>query len=713
MRPKPYRLPPPSQEQQAIVDVVRQKSANLKIHACAGSGKTTTVLHIAMDNPGLSILLLTYNAKLRLETKERLHSLLLTNLEVHTFHSFAVRYGSEEACRDHGMIQYLRRPDALKDAPAYDIVITDEMQDMNPLYFRLVVFCLYRSSRRSGRLPRLIALGDPCQSVYGFNRADPRFLSMAQRIFPSDLPWRSMHLQTTYRLTHPMARFVEACAPGIPPIHAVRDGLPVKYRIVDSFDRMILEELRSWIDGGCYRPDELFVLAPSLRTARSPVRGLANGLTRLGVPIYVPTSDEERLDADVIRNKIVFSTFHQVKGLERRIVVVYNFDASYLRYYDRPAPDDPPMKDLLPNALYVAITRATDLLMVIHDAREEFLPCVDAAQIPQVTDFRAIHPHCPRRFEAHRQDSSMKDLAVTDLVRHVPIDVLAECFPRLSARTIRLAGMAGDTDRLRIPIKVRQGLSDVYENVSEITGTCIPCLFEWNLTHRITMIDHLKGETMKKLLQKSPPSVRLLDRALLNPQTVYDRLHNRSEECASMLLRCATRWCAEKSGYQFKTVQIRSFDWLTMDNLDRATERLQKIFPEHRRVHLRFEYPLTVSRPADQLRLIGFADIVDVDAGLVCELKAVQTIDPEHLLQLALYLYLARTSSELPPIRRAILVNIIDGSIREIRPTDKDLETIVDTLIAYRKEGASQMKDESFLNLCRDICREVHGDFVI
>lgn len=709
MPPRPYRLPTPSQEQQAIVDAVRTKNTNLKIRACAGSGKTTTVLHVAQNNPDISILLLTYNAKLRLETRERCHTLLLPNLEVHTFHSFAVRYGRDEAARDHGMLRHLQQPDALKEAPVYDLVITDEMQDMNPLYFRLVILCMHRSSRRSGRFPRLVALGDPCQSVYGFNRADPRFLLMADRIFPSDLPWCSMQLETTYRLTHPMARFVEACAPGIPPIRAVRDGLPVRYRIVDSFDRMILEEIRSLLEGGRYSPEEVFVLAPSLRTARSPVRSLANGLTRLGVPIYVPTSDEERLDADVIRSKIVFSTFHQVKGLERRIVVVYNFDASYLRYYDRSTSEDSPMTDVLPNPLYVAITRATDLLMVIHDAREEFLPCVNEGQIRELTDFRALRPLRPRRPpEPHRQDSgTLRDVAVTDLVRHVPVDVLTECLPRLRVRTVRLVGMAEDMDRLRIPIKVRQGSSDVYENVSEITGTCIPCLFEWNLTRRIAMIDHLKGETMKKLLQKSSSGVRLLDRALLDPQTVYDHLRDRSEDCASMLLRCATRWCAEKSGYQFKTVQIRSFDWLTMDDLDRATSRLQKIFPKHRRTHLRFEYPLTVSRPVDQIRLIGFADIVDVDMGLVCELKAVQAIDLEHLLQLALYLYLARASPDLPPIRRAILVNIIDGSIREIRPSVEDLDAIVDTLIAYRREGVSQMKEGIFLNLCRDIRQQV------
>lgn len=125
-----------------------------------------------------------------------------------------------------------------------------------------------------------------------------------------------------------MAHFLNQCCRGVRPIHAIKGGLPVHYVICQSFGsrpfRIIMEYLRK----GCQLSD-LFILAPSVKSEKSPVRQLANKLTERGIPIYVPTSDEEKLDDDLLRGKIVFSTFHQVKGLERPIVLVFNFDVSY------------------------------------------------------------------------------------------------------------------------------------------------------------------------------------------------------------------------------------------------------------------------------------------------------------------------------------------------------------------------------------------------
>ena len=51
--------------------------------------------------------------------------------------------------------------------------------------------------------------------------------------------------------------------------------------------------------------------------------------------MYVPVSDDEVLDQDVMRGKLVFSTFHQTKGLQRKAVLVFNFDESYYKYYNK------------------------------------------------------------------------------------------------------------------------------------------------------------------------------------------------------------------------------------------------------------------------------------------------------------------------------------------------------------------------------------------
>jgi hypothetical protein len=80
---KPF--PPPSPEQLAIAASVGG-GFSVVVDAVAGSGKTTTVLHIAAASPGKRILLLTYNARLKTETRRRAAG--LKNLEVHSYHSF-------------------------------------------------------------------------------------------------------------------------------------------------------------------------------------------------------------------------------------------------------------------------------------------------------------------------------------------------------------------------------------------------------------------------------------------------------------------------------------------------------------------------------------------------------------------------------------------------------------------------------------------------
>ena len=46
-----------------------------------------------------------------------------------------------------------------------------------------------------------------------------------------------------------------------------------------------------------------------------------------------PISDDAKLDDKIINNKIVFTTYHQSKGRERKVVILYSFDESYFTYY--------------------------------------------------------------------------------------------------------------------------------------------------------------------------------------------------------------------------------------------------------------------------------------------------------------------------------------------------------------------------------------------
>ena len=124
-------FPPASEEQLHIVEQYTEN--NVKIGAVAGSGKTTTAYYIGKRFPEDKILLLTYNAKLRLETREKLEENGVHNVEVHTYHSYCVKYYDHKCFTDRPMKALVDKDKkSLKDFQ-YQRIICDESQDITPL----------------------------------------------------------------------------------------------------------------------------------------------------------------------------------------------------------------------------------------------------------------------------------------------------------------------------------------------------------------------------------------------------------------------------------------------------------------------------------------------------------------------------------------------------------------------------------------------------
>jgi hypothetical protein len=168
----PQPLPPPSPEQAAVVRSVRDR-VNVVCEAVAGSGKTTTVLHCARDVPDLTFLVLTYNARLKLTTRQRARELGLSNVETHSFHACAARYYLP-GCRDDEALRRLVEEDAPpRSALRFDCLVVDEAQDMTPLLHRFVLKVLRDAGNVSST--QMLVLGDSRQSIYQFRDADPRF----------------------------------------------------------------------------------------------------------------------------------------------------------------------------------------------------------------------------------------------------------------------------------------------------------------------------------------------------------------------------------------------------------------------------------------------------------------------------------------------------------------------------------------------------------
>ena len=130
----------PSEEQQHICDCIKQ-GHNVVVDACAGSGKSTTILSVACEIPTKKILQITYNASLRKEFKEKVMEYGIKNIDVHTYHSLAVQYFAPDAYTDSGIRRILHESDdSDKTLPKYDLIVLDEAQDMSLLYYRFVLY---------------------------------------------------------------------------------------------------------------------------------------------------------------------------------------------------------------------------------------------------------------------------------------------------------------------------------------------------------------------------------------------------------------------------------------------------------------------------------------------------------------------------------------------------------------------------------------------
>ena len=629
-------LPPISREQQDIINKLRDR--NLIVDSVAGSGKTTTNIYIAKQYADSKILLLTYNAKLKIETRERIKKLNITNMECHSYHSFCVKYYYWKSFTDTEIRKIISDKIEPIKSFNYDIIILDEAQDITNLYYELV--CKINSDNAG--YAKLCLLGDRYQSIYGYNNADERYLIHANQLFNfNEYEWARSNLATSFRITIPMAEFINECMLKYKRISAVKvSNNKPRYLVCNPY-REAFYELRMYLDEG-YKPNEIFILAPSLRSVMSPARILENHVkTKMPkIPIYVPSSDEAKITPEVTENKLIFSTFHQAKGLERKVVIVFGFDEGYMKFHKK---EDE--RDVCPNELYVACTRGLERLTVIHSSNEKYLPFID---ISRISEFAEVHG----KYTPHdKENKPIKDIQVTDLMRHLPCEVMDECMKYFDITHVKPV-----SDKIEINRIISH--AETAEEVSEINGVAIPAYFEYQKTNKMTILNwcknpeinwNEKGEKLHNFWEKHVNEFRSM---------VKD------EEIRGNLLRVATFFCSLNSGYIFKMEQIKHFDWIGKKKLDECMERIEMLNITD---NARYEVANFTIFKQFGGKLCGRFDCVDNNT--IYEFKCAEKLDKTHYIQLAVYMYMEMVRAEKNTLDK--LENIQKYGLKNIQSNDE------------------------------------------
>ena len=468
-----------NEEQRAVVEHMKS-GENVVVNAVAGSGKSTTVLFMAKETPSLNTIQFTYNSTLRLEIREKTKVQGLTNLEVHTFHSMAVKYYHESAHSDTGIRKILaenlapRRP-----LPKMDIVVLDETQDITELYFRMIV----KFTKDMNHDFQMLVLGDYQQGMYEFRGSDGRFLTLADKLWYKHPRLKSRlfqkcQLTMSYRITLQMCEFINNVMLGEQRLRACREGSsPVIYlrNTQKNLESMVVGNVMKLLSEGA-KPSDFFILGNSVKGQKSLIRKIENALVNRGIPCHVPMFDTETVDDKVIDNKVVFCTFHGAKGRERKYVFVTGFDQGYMDTCGRDLD-----QKMCPNTLYVAATRASECLFLLErDQFKEDRPLIflkkSHAEMKKMScvEFKGMTYHSFDGPEKSVSDSTLKRMVTpTDLVKFVPEHVLEEITPYIKQmfRPLRKKGVD-----IEIPTVIHTD-GGFYEEVSDLNGLAIPAMY--------------------------------------------------------------------------------------------------------------------------------------------------------------------------------------------------------------------------------------------
>ncbi|KAI2469585.1 P-loop containing nucleoside triphosphate hydrolase protein [Annulohypoxylon bovei var. microspora] len=681
----------PSAEQQAIVELSRLQ--NVVVSARPGAGKTATAEAIVHANPGLAVAVVTYSKRLQLETARLLEDYEMC--DVFTFHGVASKLFMEVVYNDVKLQAHREKGEGpIWTGRPYDIIILDELQDCTEnLYWLVSTFILSVTRAAGGRAPRIVALGDERQAIYDFRGADSRFLSLSPSILSALSPhkWTHLPLSKSFRLSHETARFVNevflddknhitGSHNGPKPIYIHENLL-----FVDKVAERLVPLIRK------YGPERTAILAPSLR-GNAPLASLTNLLTeRYEMPVAVSVSDDVQLDDDVIDKKVCASTYHQFKGNQRDLVIVYGADNGYFKFMGRDLPDD-----RCPNATYVAITRARKQLVILHHNSNQPMPFIRLPKLGNTATFISTEK-MKRQPQAGRPLQLglllPKNVWVSDMARHVR-DELLESIVNNHVDITHVSPRLPESEHIRAPGKV---LTDpakmMYEAVSDLNGIAVVAAYEYALRRKLTGLGYKKSKKVEI-----------------------------GQDEAAWFCRAACESDAKITGYRSRLVQMREhkFDWLDT-YLDAAVRRLGAQFGAGGEAEsLEFESRLRDDEfavGAQETKLRGRADIVMYAAGrraadaALWEIKFVAQLSLEHAVQACAYAYLQARKHGLPALPRVVLFNVRDGERWEIASpagVDGVKHMLQDILRAkFSTEGA--VPTDEFLETCRRVRDEVAG----
>jgi ATP-dependent exoDNAse (exonuclease V) beta subunit len=659
----------------------------------------------------------------------------IENMQVENYHSFAQQNFGMEGYKDIDIFKLLETLyDELhtREILDYDILILDEVQDLRLHYYQIVIALLSMTKPSI----RLCVLGDVYQNIYSYDRSDPRYLTMANQIYnyhPNSSPfdWIELPLSVTFRVTQPICDFVNRHL-GIPNyINSTKPGPKPQYYYLNKFDNLnpenrfneqkndigyIVNILSKILNNG-NKADDIFILARRLniKSKQNPLHQLINKLKEKNIPIYKSNKEDENPDENEMKDKLCIISMHQSKGLERKIIILWDFDT--YGYSD----DDK-------NLYYVGLTRSFEQLILIHHSTQNIIPTLTLNDIKTMTELKEKNSGIMFK-EKKDNPTKLKTISPTYLLEHLNSNLEYELSKLLEWKIIQ-----SPSTHLDIPINVKSKVSGgSIENVSAYNGIILPQYYEYirtknfvSIIETIRMMSINHTDDNKNIIIDRDGNINkyIMSQKIRELLSLFKNNINTSESIAiQYLTEAIVLYNALKDNVIHKYQQIKQFDWIKVENLKLAYKRLNNIINKYGKIDsfktevehkLKFDYNNYFQKKmVTEMQLLGYIDCItrNKDEIILWEFKTTKEITEIHKLQLALYAYLYHKLNKNQNINiRYLLYNILTDELLElVIPDPSTLEDIYQTLMkskAKASNGSEIITDDEFKEKCLSLIAE-------
>lgn len=715
----------PSDEQKIIIEHIKN-GRNVVVDACAGAGKSSTILAACNELQDKKILQITFNSMLRKEIKEKINQMELKNITVHTFHSLSVRHYYQNAHTDTEL-RHILKQDMIPKTEIYpvDILVLDEAQDMTHLYLQIILKFIRDMLKNTDRKIQLFVLGDYMQGLYDFLGSDIRFLTLTDKIwcnhnYLSNTNFEKCELRTSYRITQQMADFVNRAMLGEERLLATKTGMSVYYIRRNNWDtsKVVYNKIMKLLEMGA-KPQDFFVLSSSVKTQN--IRKLENILSVQGIPCYVPPLERDEIDERVIDGKIVFSTFHSTKGRQRKYVFVAGFDNSYFM-------GKKTQEDKCPNTLYVACTRATQGLFLLEsnqyatDMPLRFLkmthydmqnsPFVDFHGLPQSVFYKESDSSNDLQSKMTEKMHFTTPTKMIQFLNEKTMEIITPLLDKI------ISIIDSPKDLIEIPNVIHTKLG-FYEDVSELTGICIPSMFYDIIANMDT--DNKQHNTLLEIILQNLMNLKDNEhqylRDIIQDLGYIDKMTEIGKYLYLSNIYIAIQ---EKIYYKLKQIGLEEYNWITEEAYNKCIDRLKEIIPQTNEkpkcevtiidtdtdnyqnidLFLSKYFIAKEGNPIEKIRFTARVDLITEDT--IWEIKTVSFITTEHMLQLVIYAWLWRLTN--PNDKKMFkLINIKTGEIICLNTEMEDeINTIIVTILSNKYKEIDYKNDEVFLEECKN-----------